>query len=63
MVLTICNADFAIEWVRPMPPNFKMIGPVLPEPAKPLPADVEVRLLACKQALPLHVPLYDRQDR
>ena len=25
-----------------MPPNFKLIGPLLPEPARPLPADLEV---------------------
>lgn len=42
MVLTLCIADFAIEWLRPMPPDFKMIGPVLPEPAQPLPANLEV---------------------
>lgn len=43
LVLTLCNADFAIEWLRSMPPNFKMIGPVLPEPASPLPPNIEVR--------------------
>ena len=42
LVMTLCIADFAIEWLRPMPPNFKLVGPVLPEPARPLPADLEV---------------------
>jgi len=42
MVMTLCIADFAIEWVRPVPPSLKMIGPVLVEPARPLPADLEV---------------------
>lgn len=41
-VMTLCIADFAIEWVRPLPPNFKMIGAILPAPARPLPADLEV---------------------
>ncbi len=44
LVMTLCIADFAVEWLRPMPPNFKLIGPVLPEPAAPLPADLQVRV-------------------
>lgn len=42
MVMTMCIADFAIEWLRPLPPSYKLIGAVLPEPARPLPADLEV---------------------
>jgi glucuronosyltransferase len=42
MVLTMCIADFAIEWLRPLPPDLKMIGPILPEPARPLPTDLQV---------------------
>jgi hypothetical protein len=42
MVMTMCIADFAIEWLRPLPPSYKLIGAVLPEPAQPLPADLEV---------------------
>ncbi|BDA49336.1 UDP-glucuronosyltransferase 2A1 [Coccomyxa sp. Obi] len=41
IVMTLCIADFAIEWLRSLPPNFKLIGPVLPEPACPLPGDLE----------------------
>ncbi|EIE24827.1 UDP-Glycosyltransferase/glycogen phosphorylase [Coccomyxa subellipsoidea C-169] len=41
MVMTMCIADFAIEWLRPLPPSYKLIGAVLPEPAQPLPADLE----------------------
>ena len=38
----ILSADFAMEWLRPMPPNAKLVGPLLPEPPKPLPSDIEV---------------------
>lgn len=41
IAMTLCIADFAIEWLRSLPPNFK-VGPVLPEPASPLPAHLEV---------------------
>ena len=42
MVMTLNIGDPAIEWLRPLPPDLKMIGPILPEPARPLPADLEV---------------------
>ena len=38
----ILSADFAMEWLRPIPPNMKLVGPLLPEPPKALPADIEV---------------------
>ncbi|CAL8464217.1 g3752 [Coccomyxa elongata] len=41
IAMTLCIADFAIEWLRSLPPSFKLIGPVLPEPASPLPAHLE----------------------
>lgn len=41
MVMTLNIGDPAIEWLRPLPPDLKMIGPILPEPARPLPADLE----------------------
>ena len=44
MLMTLCIADWAIEWLRPLPPSYKLIGAVLPEPARPLPADLEVPL-------------------
>ena len=39
----IFSADFALEWPRPLPPNLRLVGPLLPEPAQPLPAELEVR--------------------
>lgn len=42
MVMTLNIGDPAIEWLRPLPPDLKMIGPILPEPALALPADLEV---------------------
>ena len=42
LVLHVISADPAVEWVRPMTPNAKMVGPILPLPAQPLPQDLEV---------------------
>ena len=42
LVMSIAPVDWAAEWLRPMPPNFKFVGPILSEPGKPLPADLEV---------------------
>ena len=42
MVMTLLPPDWAAEWVRPTTPDFKMVGPVLTEPGKPLPTDLEV---------------------
>ena len=42
-MLPLIPSDWAAEWLRPLLPNMKMIGPVLPEPGKPLPSDLEVR--------------------
>ena len=48
MVMTLLPTDWAAEWVRPTTPDFRMVGPVLTEPGKPLPADLEVReALSC----------------
>ena len=41
-VLTLFSADPALEWLRPLPPSAKMVGPVLPKPAQPLPQDLQV---------------------
>ena len=38
----IYSADFALEWTRPLPPHVKFVGPLLPQPPKPLPAELEV---------------------
>jgi hypothetical protein len=41
-VLHLFNLDFAVEWPRALPPNVKLVGPLMPEPAHPLPADLQV---------------------
>ena len=47
----IISADFALEWVRPLPPNVKYVGPLSPKPAQPLPADLQAMLsLQCPWA-------------
>ena len=45
IVLTLAPLDFAVEWLRPLTPDFKMVGPVLAGPGKPLSADLEVSAL------------------
>ena len=42
LVLTMCPVHWAAEWLRPILPNFKMVGPVLAGPGKPLPTHLEV---------------------
>ena len=42
MLMTLAPADWAAEWIRPTMPNFKMIGPLLPEPGKALDEELEV---------------------
>lgn len=41
-MLTMAPVDWAAEWLRPVTPNFKMVGPILSQPGRPLPADLEV---------------------
>ena len=41
-VMHLFNIDFALEWPRALPPNVKLVGPLMPEPAKALPADLQV---------------------
>ena len=38
----LISADFAVEWLRPMTPNAKLVGPILPQAAQPLPQELEV---------------------
>ena len=45
-VLTIVPVDWAAEWLRPVTPDYKLVGPVLPGPGEPLPAHLEVRVRA-----------------
>ena len=42
MVLSISPVDWAAEWLRPVSPSYKYVGPVLAEPGKALPAHLEV---------------------
>ncbi len=42
MVLSMSPVDWAAEWLRPMSPSYKYVGPVLAGPGKALPADIEV---------------------
>lgn len=42
LVLSMAPVDWAAEWLRPVTPNFKMVGPVLAGPGKALPAHLEV---------------------
>lgn len=51
LIMHVLSADFAMEWVRPMPPNVKLVGPLLPEPAKALPSDIEVSRTHSLEAL------------
>ena len=43
MVLTINPVHWAAEWLRPVTPDYKLVGPILSGPGKPLPAHLEVR--------------------
>jgi hypothetical protein len=52
LVLTMAPVDWAVEWLRPVSPRFKMIGPVLAGPGNPLPDDLEARRLHCSHPLP-----------
>ena len=45
-VMTIVPVHWAAEWLRPVTPDYKLVGPVLSEPGKPLPAYLEVRCRA-----------------
>jgi UDP:flavonoid glycosyltransferase YjiC (YdhE family) len=40
-MMLLVNSNFATEPPRAVPPNIQYIGPILPEPARQLPADLE----------------------
>ena len=44
LVLTLVPAHWALEWVRPVTPNFKMVGPLLPRPGQTLPDELDVSI-------------------
>ncbi len=46
MVMTLVPVDWAAEWLRPVTPNYKLVGPILSGPGKALPAHLEVRQVA-----------------
>ena len=41
-LMHLVSGDFALEQPRPLPPKVKLVGALMPSPAKPLPADLEV---------------------
>ena len=51
MVLSMSPIDWAAEWLRPVSPSYKYVGPVLAGPGKALPADLEVRRCLCMCSL------------
>lgn len=51
MVLSISPVDWAAEWLHPVSPSYKYVGPVLAEPGKALPAHLEVRLCLFARSL------------
>ena len=58
LVLTISPVHWAAEWLRPVSPNFKLVGPILAGPGNPLPEHIEVTPLPscraiCQQGLSL----------
>ena len=56
MVLSISPVDWAAEWLRPVSPSYKYVGPVLAEPGKALPAALQARLcpFVSSTAMPEH---------
>ena len=43
-VMHLIGGDFAVEQPRPLPPKVKLIGALMPAPAKPLAAEIEVSI-------------------
>lgn len=41
-VLNLFNVDFALEYPRPLVPNVKLIGPVMPEEPHELTGEIQV---------------------
>jgi hypothetical protein len=53
-VMNLFNVDFAIEYPRPLVPNVKLIGPVMPEEPSDLTGEIEVHPLRFHQHMSLH---------
>lgn len=52
LVLTLVPVHWSAEWLRPVNPDYILIGPVLAGPGKPLPAEMEVPLPSEHAACP-----------
>ena len=55
-LMHLIGGDLALEQPRPLPPKVKLVGALMPRPAKPLPADLEVCIAAVlrRAAFPAH---------
>ena len=45
--LTIAPLHWAAEWLRPVNPDFKMVGPIMAGPGKALSQEFEVQMGLC----------------
>lgn len=54
LVLTLVPAHWAVEWIRPITPNFKLVGPLLARPGQPLPDEIDVSASSTSQHVALH---------
>ncbi len=55
-LMHLVGGDLAIEQPRPLPPKVKLIGPLMPAPAQPLPVELEVSKHALRSISALHSP-------
>ena len=45
-LMHLFGGDIALEQPRPLPPKVKLVGALMPRPAKPLPSELEVCIAA-----------------
>ncbi|EDV21133.1 uncharacterized protein TRIADDRAFT_30812 [Trichoplax adhaerens] len=55
--LVLLNADFAIEFARPLLPNVRMIGPLTPQPPASLPQKLQLFMDKCHRRGVIYVSL------
>lgn len=55
--LVLLNADFAIEFARPLLPNVHMIGPLTPQPPQQLPKELKQFMDKCRRRGVIYVSL------